>query len=119
MSKIQIPRHPVFKDFGIVNLPSGTFVCPGWIPVPLGTTRDQIEFSDDILIEPDVISAEVKPEPVKSPRIEHSVTSSNGKTQYNVVFDRGMWSCTCPASTFRRGHCKHIKMFETNLQENV
>ena len=114
MSKIKIPRHPVFRDYGIVNLPTGTYVCPGWIPVPKGTTRNDIEFSDDIIIEPEVTSAEVKSVIEKPQKIEHSVTSSNGKTQYTVTFDRNMWSCTCPASTFRRGHCKHIKMFETN-----
>lgn len=36
-----------------------------------------------------------------------SVTGSRGDT-YTVVARRGEYTCTCPASLFRRTECKHI-----------
>ena len=117
MAKYKIPRHPVFKTFGLVKTLSGTYVCPGWIPVDEGTTRDDIEFSDDIIIEKPTISTSVKPEPQKD--LEFKVPSSNGKSEYLVRFQKGFWSCTCPASTFRRGNCKHIKEYETKINSIV
>jgi hypothetical protein len=112
MSKYKIPRDRVFKDFGIIKTLKGTYICPGWIPVDEGTTRDDVEFSDDIIIEPVSNSTQVKPETAVVKDIEHTVTSSNGKSEYIVSFKRGIWNCTCPAANFRRGDCKHIKMFK-------
>ena len=117
MAKYKIPRHRVFQTFGIVKTLNGTFICPGWIPVEDGTTRDDVEFSDDIIIEPVSDSTEVKPEPQKD--IEFKVPSSNGKSEYVVKRQRGIWSCNCPASTFRRGNCKHIKELETKVNSLV
>jgi hypothetical protein len=111
-TKIKVPRHPVFKSFGVFNTISGTYVCPGWIKVPSGTTIDDIELCDDISIEPEVNLAGVKPEPIEVKDIEHRVTASNGKSEYIVSFKKGSWNCTCPAANFRRGDCKHIKMFK-------
>lgn len=120
MKKFKFPPSNGYGTvFAIVRILDKTYVCPGWHEVPQGTTREQIEFDDDIIIESKKDSAELKPVKPQPQKIEHKVTSSNGKTEYTVKFDRNMWSCTCPASTFRRGHCKHIKMFETKLEKQV
>ena len=111
-TKIKVPRHPVFKSFGILNTLSGTYVCPGWIKVPSGTTIDDIELCDDISIEPEVNLTGVKSETIEVKDVEHRVTASNGKSEYIVSFKKGSWNCTCPAANFRRGDCKHIKMFK-------
>ena len=39
--------------------------------------------------------------------IEHRVIGSRGDI-YVVTDDRGVWSCTCPASKWQKGECKHI-----------
>jgi hypothetical protein len=117
MTKYKIPRPAVFKDFGILRTISGTYVCPGWIPVDEGTTRKDIEFSDDITIEPGIVSVETSKTSQKD--LEFKVPSSNGKSEYLVTFKRGQWNCNCPASSFRRGHCKHIKALETKIEVNI
>ena len=33
---------------------------------------------------------------------------------YTVTNDRGSWSCTCPASKYQSGDCKHIKSVQSN-----
>ena len=37
----------------------------------------------------------------------HRVAGSNGAI-YTVTNDRGSWTCTCPASKWGKGECKHI-----------
>jgi hypothetical protein len=37
----------------------------------------------------------------------HRVAGSKGAI-YTVTNDRGSWTCTCPASKWQRGDCKHI-----------
>jgi hypothetical protein len=32
---------------------------------------------------------------------------------YTVTNDRGSWTCTCPASKWQKGECKHIKQLKT------
>lgn len=112
-NKITLPPDDCYGQvFAIVRVIDKSYVCPGWHPVPNGTTRDQIEF--DMSKQPlkSLNTPEVMPELEKSQDVTHSVTSSNGKTQYSVELRRGSWSCTCPAANFRRGDCKHIKMFK-------
>lgn len=36
------------------------------------------------------------------------VAGSKGAV-YTVTNDRGNWTCTCPASLWQKGECKHIK----------
>ena len=43
----------------------------------------------------------------------HRVAGSNGAI-YTVTNDRGSWTCTCPASKWQKGLCKHIKALQTN-----
>ena len=38
----------------------------------------------------------------------HKVPGSNGAI-YTVTNDCGLWTCTCPASKWQKGECKHIK----------
>lgn len=110
MSKIKIPTYPgpFYKIFGIVKTLSGTYVCPGWHPVPDGTTRDQIE-----MIHPEGWIPPKKEEPKKPGKdLFFDATSSKGDQTYKVTRIRGNWDCTCPAKSFRRGECKHIKKFK-------
>ena len=46
--------------------------------------------------EPEVSTGEV-----------HRVAGSKGSV-YTVTNDRGSWTCTCPASKWQKGDCKHI-----------
>jgi hypothetical protein len=50
-----------------------------------------------------------------SPKVEsvpvgetHRVLGSKGAV-YTVTNDRGAWTCTCPASKWQAGECKHIQ----------
>lgn len=38
---------------------------------------------------------------------EHKVLGSKGNI-YTVTNEGGAWSCTCPASKWQKGECKHI-----------
>lgn len=38
---------------------------------------------------------------------EYKVTGSKGDV-YTVTEEHGAWSCTCPASKWQKGECKHI-----------
>jgi hypothetical protein len=33
---------------------------------------------------------------------------------YTVTNDRGSWTCTCPASKWQAGECKHIRQVNSN-----
>ena len=50
------------------------------------------------------------PEPAKGR--EYRVSGS-GKNIYTVTDDAGLWSCTCPASKWQKGECKHIVQLKT------
>ena len=117
MAKYKIKRHSLFKDFVFVETLSGMYICPGWIPVDAGTTWDDVEFEDDILIKKDEQSSESSN--IDQPAQEFRVPSSNGKSEYLVTFKKGIWNCNCPASSFRYGHCKHIKNLETKINLNI
>jgi hypothetical protein len=41
----------------------------------------------------------------------HRVTGSKGAV-YTVNNDGGTWTCTCPASKWQSGECKHIKSLQ-------
>jgi hypothetical protein len=105
---------------GIVTTLTGTYITPGWITVPEKTTIEE------------VYAAWVKPEHKPGPGMyastediqswrngtwKHSsekqnsisefVTSSNGSTKYNVIFNNGTWNCDCTGFGFRK-RCKHV-----------
>lgn len=113
MKKFIFPQHDGYgKVFAIVSTISGTFVCPGWHPVPNGTTREQIEFEEDVTIteKKDVTSV---PE---NKSYEVVVDGSKPGRKYTVKLQNGLWSCTCPAATFQRGPCKHVKAEQSKLE---
>ena len=43
---------------------------------------------------------------------EYRVPGSKGSV-YTVTNDAGAWSCTCPASKWQKGDCKHIAKLKT------
>ena len=43
----------------------------------------------------------------------HRVAGSRGAV-YTVTNDRGSWTCTCPASKWQKGECKHIRQLSSN-----
>lgn len=43
---------------------------------------------------------------------EYKVPGSKGAI-YTVTNDHGVWSCTCPASKWQKGECKHIVQLKT------
>lgn len=46
---------------------------------------------------------------------QYQVPGSKGAI-YTVTNDAGSWSCTCPASKWQKGPCKHIKsLLESSL----
>jgi len=44
---------------------------------------------------------------------QYKVTGSRGNV-YTVTEERGTWSCTCPASKYQAGDCKHIRQVNSN-----
>lgn len=115
MKIFKIPKEPPFNIFGIVNLPSGTYVCPGWHKVPEGTTIEQIELVEPIIISNTKKVLEVVKTPLKKSK-EWKIPSSNGKKTY-LIKNTPYWSCTCPANQFRRDDCKHIKKIKEDLKQ--
>jgi hypothetical protein len=114
MEKFIIPADPHYKTvFAIVNTPDKTYVCPGWHEVPQGTTREQIEINMDAI----PVKEEPSIEAVKNSLYEVTVKGSKPGKEYKVKFERNMWSCTCPAATFQRGHCKHVRAEQNKLEK--
>ncbi len=95
--------------FALVNLTGKSYVCPGWHEVPVGTTREQIEF--DMSKQP--LKQETVPEVRQVPLREWKVEASKPGNFYNVSDIGGSWDCSCPAKMFNRGDCKHIKLIKT------
>jgi hypothetical protein len=113
MKKIKVNTGREY--FAIVQVLGGTYVCPGWTPVPEGTTRDMIELDMNVQSSPQKTSTEVKQEPPKEWRVE---ASKPGKF-YTVSIDTRGWDCTCPAKMFHRGDCKHIKNVKSKKVEKT
>jgi hypothetical protein len=45
---------------------------------------------------------------------EYRVPGSQGNV-YTVTEEHSAWSCTCPASRWQKGQCKHIKLTQAQL----
>jgi len=113
MKKIIIPADLCYKDiFVVVNIQDKAYVCPGWHELPIGTTRDQIEVDMSVIPIKKVTSTGAP----KNGLYEAIVKGTRPGTEYVVKFDRGGWSCTCPAATFQRGDCKHVKAEQKNIK---
>lgn len=54
------------------------------------------------------------PEPVRGQ--EFRVLGSTGKI-YSVTQEGDSWSCTCPASKWQKGDCKHIVQVRSNSNQ--
>jgi len=52
-------------------------------------------------------------EPVETVGRQYQIPGSKGAI-YTVTDDNGVWSCTCPASKWQKGECKHIKGLKTS-----
>lgn len=99
---MKIKVNTGYNHFAIVNLSNKSYVCPGWIEVPIGTTKDMIEF---------VISKQSLPNKVNQSLSKETwkVESSKPGKFYDVTYWNGGWNCSCPSNSFHRGDCKHIK----------
>ncbi len=114
MKTYTFPPDPCYGEvFGIAKTLSGTYVCPGWHPVPDGTTRDQIRFS----ITVNTSKKEVAPIALKSliSKRKWTVNGSKEGVTYQITEDNDKWDCSCPAKNFFRGDCKHIKAKKNEL----
>lgn len=52
-----------------------------------------------------------QPEPIEVTGKQYTVPGSKGAV-YTVTDDNGSWTCTCPASKWQKGPCKHIKALQ-------
>lgn len=104
------PHKPFGVHFGIAKTLTGTYVCPGWYQVPDGTTADQIRFD---------MSAVIKKPKVIIPESEikrWEVPGSKAGVIYTIMRGSDDFTCSCPAFSFRRGDCKHIKGIKDKLK---
>jgi hypothetical protein len=51
-------------------------------------------------------------EPEEAVGTQYKVPGSKGAI-YTVTNDSGAWSCTCPASKWQKGDCKHIQAMQS------
>ena len=107
------PAHDTYGGvFTVIETLSGTFVCPGWHPVPHGTTMDQIKIDTTGWVR----YSDRNSSPIKNVESkEWKVNGSKPGVVYSVAVIDNKWSCTCPASNFQRGDCKHIKAKKVEL----
>ena len=105
------PSDQYGEVFGLAKTNSGTYVCPGWHPVPNGTTRDQIKFHPSAK----VVKPKAAPIITKTENRSWQVEASKPGKFYTVSEKDSRWDCTCPAKMFHRGDCKHIKAKKNEL----
>lgn len=107
-----VPNHVYFvteskdKMFGYVKKSTGE-VKEFSQPLPFSTSRRKFkEISNTWNFIPKTV------EVVEVAGIQHKVPGSNGAI-YTVTDDHGAWTCTCPASKWQKGQCKHITKIKT------
>jgi hypothetical protein len=112
----EVPNHTYFvtdgkdKMFAYVKA-SGDEVQEFTKPIPFSTSHRKFKEIDNIWnFKPREEVVEAKPGK------EYRVPGSAGNI-YTVTDDAGTWSCTCPASKWQKGDCKHIK--ELKLSQTV
>jgi len=81
------------------------YVVPGWHPVPMETTLDEV------YEQWERINYNVEETHSHKP-IKEFVTSSKGDKKYTVLYNNGTWDCDCPGFGFRR-KCRHIEDIKT------
>ena len=111
----QVPNHVYFtnnskdKMYGYVKRSTGELQEFSQ-PLPFSASRRKFkEITNTWNFIPK--AAEV----VETPGIQYKVPGSNGSV-YTVTDDQGSWSCTCPASKWQKGECKHITKIKLNAQ---
>ena len=82
-----------------------------WIKVDRKYSWDEIKAMwQPIIFKPKQID---NTKPLNISKRIYKVDGSKGNV-YNVKYDSGRWSCTCPAFGWSRGkECKHIKSIRT------
>jgi hypothetical protein len=75
---------------------SGTYIVPGWISIPPGTTREDINWVKEKL------------ESVKS-EVFTFVSSSMPGMKYKTTRVGNRITCTCQGYFRSGGNCKHVK----------
>ena len=87
---------------GIMKVGDKTYAVAGdWIEIPNGTTLTTLH------------NYVVFKRPVPPRTNEYKAEGSKGATyiiKHNV--EKDVWSCSCPASKYRRMVCKHIKKIQ-------
>ena len=91
--------------FAIGNFKNGSFIVPGWIPVPVGTLCSDVNvIKRDGTPVPKMIHIEPKPKAVITYK---TVPGSNGSS-YEIKLENGTpKTCTCAGFSFRKT-CKHL-----------
>ncbi|MCK9574660.1 MAG: hypothetical protein WC979_00265 [Candidatus Pacearchaeota archaeon] len=105
----------------LVELENGTFIVPGWIEVPNGTTLDEVysvcEISkpangpgmycstEELIAYKNGTYESTKNKNTES--ISEQVKSSDGSKTYAIIFNNGVWACDCVGFSFRK-RCKHV-----------
>lgn len=59
-------------------------------------------------------SLQDRKDPVENNKWE--VSNSKGTGTYEVKYSGSYWSCTCPANSYRRTDCKHIKQIQEKIK---
>jgi hypothetical protein len=108
-----VPNHVYFvtdakdKMFGYVKQSTGE-VTEFNNPLPFSASRRKFkEIANTWAFAPRAM------EVIESPGTQYKVPGSNGAI-YTVTNDSGAWACTCPASKWKKGDCKHIQGLQTN-----
>lgn len=102
MDKIRVNTGAPY--YGIIDTITGRYVVPGWIQVPLNTTRDMIELETPVPVKKKVTTTK-----------SWAVAASKPGTHYEVTLNNSHWECTCPARKFHAGECKHIKKIKSEI----
>jgi SWIM zinc finger len=103
-----VPNHVYFvsdakdKMFGYVKRSTGELQEFNQ-PLPFSASRRKFkEIANTWNFIPKVV------EVVETLGQQYKVPGSNGAI-YIVTDDLGAWTCTCPASKWQKGDCKHVK----------
>ena len=102
---MEVIKYRSFLPPGLSVFNGQKYVIPGWYPVPMETTLEEVYTHWKWKGE----EKEKKPG-----KIERDVVSSNGEKTYKVLYNNGVWWCSCIGYEFRR-NCSHI----TKVKEEI
>lgn len=110
-----VPNHIYFtndskdKIFAYIRA-SGTEVERFGVPMPFRTSGRKFKEIPNTF----GYTIDEPAEPAPTGAKEYRVSGSRGNV-YTVTDDHGTWTCTCPASRWQRGQCKHITQTISNM----